>query len=178
MNAPPLRAALARNLTPVTAAPRLRALATAVPKHVLPQDQVRATAKAYYGPRTGTFEHLEPVFANAQIDTRYACQPFDWYLKPHDFGEKSALYTEHALALALGVAIKTLADAGLPRFGLLLPAHENGRAILRSFSRTLAILARRRGTLFLRDADPVVWSAVDGAVLDLWTPATPPGRMP
>jgi alkylresorcinol/alkylpyrone synthase len=113
MNAPPLRAALARNLTPVTATPRLRALATAVPKHVLPQDQVRATAKAYYGPRTGTFEHLEPVFANAQIDTRYACQPFDWYLEPHDFGEKSALYTEHALALALEVATKTLADAGL-----------------------------------------------------------------
>ena len=76
------------------------------------------------------------------------------------------------------LALESLADAGLPRFGLLLPAHENGRAILRSFSRTLAILARRRGTLFLRDADPIVWAAVDGAVLDLWTPATAPGRTP
>ncbi len=57
-----------------------------------------------------------------------------------------------------------------------VPAAAGGeRAILRSFSRTLAILARRRGTLFLRDADPIVWSAMDGEVLDLWTPAAAPG---
>ncbi|MEJ0097398.1 MAG: hypothetical protein WDM84_04950 [Bauldia sp.] len=30
-------------------------------------------------PEPGIFDHLEPVFANAQIDTRYACQPFAWY---------------------------------------------------------------------------------------------------
>ena len=55
----------------------------------------------------------------------------------------------------------------------IVPARrtESERAILRSFNRTLAILARRRGTLFLRDAEPIVWSAVDGEVLDLWTPA-------
>ena len=76
------------------------------------------------------------------------------------------------------LAAESLADAGLPRFGLLLPPHEIERALLRSFSRTLAILARRRGTLFLRDADPIVWSAVDGEVLDLWTPAAARGRTP
>ena len=69
------------------------------------------------------------------------------------------------------LATESLADAGLPRFGLFLPPHGSERAILRSFTRTLAILARRRGTLFLRDAEPIVWSAVDGEVLDLWTPA-------
>ena len=76
------------------------------------------------------------------------------------------------------LATESLADAGLPSFGLLLPPHEDGRVILRNFSRTLAILARRRGTLFLRDADPIVWAAVDGVVLDLWTLATAPRRTP
>lgn len=64
-----------------------------------------------------------------------------------------------------------LADGGLPRVGLLLPASVNERALEPSLTRTLAILARRRGTLFLRDADPIAWSAVDGDVLDLWAPA-------
>ena len=76
------------------------------------------------------------------------------------------------------LATESLADAGLPPFGMLLPPHGGERAILQSFSRTLAILARRRGTLFLRDADPIVWAAVDGVVLDLWTPVTAPGRTP
>ena len=73
------------------------------------------------------------------------------------------------------LATESLADAGLPRFGLLLPPHGSARAILPSFNRTLAILARRRGTLFLRDAEPIVWSAMFGAILDLWTPGTSSG---
>ena len=110
MNAPVT--ALAAETRTVTAA-RLLSLATAVPKHKIRQEEVRASAKAYFGAKTGIFQHLEPVFANAQIDTRYACQPFDWYLDPHDFGEKTALYTEHALALGLEVAEKALAAARL-----------------------------------------------------------------
>ncbi len=63
----------------------------------------------------------------------------------------------------------SLAAAGLPQVGLLLPAEAGERTVLRHLVRTLAILARRRGSLFLRDADPIVWSAVDGEPLDLWT---------
>ena len=110
MNAP--FTAIARDTLTATGA-RLLSLATAVPKHKILQDDVRASAKAYFGAKTGIFEHLEPVFANAQIDTRYACQPFEWYLQPHDFGEKTALYTEHAIGLGLEVAEKALAAAGL-----------------------------------------------------------------
>jgi alkylresorcinol/alkylpyrone synthase len=92
---------------------RLLSFATAVPQNKIRQDEVRASAKAYFGAKTGIFEHLEPVFANAQIDTRYACQPFDWYLDPHDFGEKTALYTERARTLGLEVAEKALTGASL-----------------------------------------------------------------
>ena len=66
-----------------------------------------------------------------------------------------------------------LAENWLPRVGLFLPPGDGERTAVRSLTRTLAILARRRGTLFLRDADPIVWSAVDGEVLDLWTPVVP-----
>ena len=53
----------------------LRSLATAVPPHRLDQDRVRAAAKAYLSTRTGLFDHLEPVFTNAEIETRYASRP-------------------------------------------------------------------------------------------------------
>jgi hypothetical protein len=64
-----------------------------------------------------------------------------------------------------------LAEAGVPSFGLLLPTHGIERRVESSLVRTIAILARRRGTVFLREADPIVWSAIDGEVLDLWVPA-------
>ena len=91
----------------------LRSLVTRVPAHVLAQDRVREQAKAYFSRRTGLFDHLEPVFANARIATRYACQPFDWYLESRDFGEKSQLYAEHATALCRAAATDALAAAGL-----------------------------------------------------------------
>ena len=103
------RAATANDL----GAPRLIALVTAVPKHILRQEYVRENAKAFFGPRSTLFEHLEPVFGNALIERRYACQPGDWYLTPHDFGEKSASYAEHATALALEIATGALDQAGL-----------------------------------------------------------------
>ncbi len=62
----------------VTGDPVLRALVTAVPPHVLEQNYVRDHAKAFFGPRSALFEHLEPVFGNALIETRYACMPPEW----------------------------------------------------------------------------------------------------
>ena len=100
-------------VAPVANQVAIRSLVTAVPDHVLPQERVRDTAKAYFGTRTGLFDYLEPVFVNARIDTRYACQPFEWYLEPHDFGEKSRLYAEHATALSRVAAERALAAAGL-----------------------------------------------------------------
>ena len=100
MNAPGLR--IDRAVAVASGDPVLRSLVTVVPEHVLPQSFVRDNAKAFFGPRSTLFEHLEPVFGNAQIERRYACQPPEWYLTPRDFGEKSAGYAEHAIALGLG----------------------------------------------------------------------------
>jgi hypothetical protein len=63
-----------------------------------------------------------------------------------------------------------LASMGLPAFGLLLPARGEPRPHERSVRITVAVLARRRGTVFLRDAEPLAPSSLDGPALDLWVP--------
>ncbi len=63
-----------------------------------------------------------------------------------------------------------LASLGLPAFGLLLPARGAPRPHERSVRITVAVLARRRGTVFLRDAEPLAPASFDGPVLDLWAP--------
>ena len=66
-----------------------------------------------------------------------------------------------------------LTGQGLPAFGLLLPARDV-RACARGVCLTIAVLARRRGTVFLRDAEPLAPASLDGPMLDLWAPAPLP----
>ena len=59
---------------------------------------------------------------------------------------------------------------GLPTFGLLRPVHgTRGRQCTALMRLAAAVLARRRGGIFLRQADPLPISSVTEA-LDLWTP--------
>ena len=162
MNAP--FTAIARDTLTATGA-RLLSLATAVPKHKILQDDVRASAKAYFGAKTDIFEHLEPVFANAQIDTRYACQPFEWYLQPHDFGEKTALYTEHAIGLGLEVAEKALVAAGLVAADIdaIVCVSSTGIMTPSLDARLMNLLPFRRDTLRL----PIFGLGCAGGVLGL-----------
>jgi alkylresorcinol/alkylpyrone synthase len=88
-------------------------LVTAVPPYKIEQAAVQASARAHFGPKTGIFDHLEPVYANARVEMRYTCRPFGWYLSPHDFEEKTAVFTEEALALARRAGEGALAAAGL-----------------------------------------------------------------
>ena len=73
-------------------------------------------------------------------------------------------------ALRADAAEVPLASLGLPAFGLLLPARGAVRQHERSVRLTLAILARRRGGVFLRDAAPLAPATLDVPVLDLWAP--------
>jgi hypothetical protein len=68
------------------------------------------------------------------------------------------------------VALRTDCIAlGLPVFGLLRPAVAARRRRRVPMRVAVAVLARRRGGVFLREADPLVPSAVTRA-FDLWTP--------
>ena len=92
---------------------RLGALATAVPDHVLNQEDVmRGAAKLFQG-SFQDFERLIPVFRNAAIGTRHSCVPIEWYLEEHSFAERNALFIENAVNLLDRAVLHCLERAGL-----------------------------------------------------------------
>lgn len=95
-------------------APRLVALATAVPDHVLRQSEVVERARLLFQGRIDDFARLLPVYGNAGIETRHSCVPLDWYGRPVGWRERNELYLQHALDLIERVARRCLDRASLP----------------------------------------------------------------
>jgi alkylresorcinol/alkylpyrone synthase len=94
--------------------PRLLALATAVPRHVIGQADVAERARRYYAEERGIdIERLMPVFANTGIEKRYSCVPIEWYYDDHGWVDRNALYLENAVALLEQAARQCLERAGL-----------------------------------------------------------------
>ena len=93
--------------------PRLAAIATAVPPHVVRQGDARAFASHLFAGLVIAHPRMLEVFDNSSIRTRHTCMPLAWFGQDHDFAEKNALYVEHALTLAHEVAGKVLDHAGL-----------------------------------------------------------------
>jgi alkylresorcinol/alkylpyrone synthase len=81
------------------ASPRILALQTAVPGHVLDQRTVMENAIGLFRDAYPDLDRLLPIYLNAAIGTRYSCVPLSWYLEPHGLKERSRLFVEHSLAL-------------------------------------------------------------------------------
>ncbi len=94
-------------------APRIASIATAVPEHVLHQEDVARDAAELFAPHIPNFSRFAPVYRNAAIETRYSSVPIEWYRQSHGFAARNALYVESAVALLDRVARQTVADAGL-----------------------------------------------------------------
>jgi alkylresorcinol/alkylpyrone synthase len=87
----------------------IASLATAVPQHKISQKEVTERAKRL-------FPHLAArgnLYSNTGIDTRYSCEPPDWYHEPLTWEERSAAFSKHAIDLLAEVALKATARAGL-----------------------------------------------------------------
>lgn len=84
-------------------------IATANPSHKMRQADVLDAAKAVFP----HFARHASLFANTGIDYRYNCMPIAWYQTPHTWGERTAVFQEHALALLEKVALEAAARAGL-----------------------------------------------------------------
>ncbi|HXS81670.1 MAG TPA: 3-oxoacyl-[acyl-carrier-protein] synthase III C-terminal domain-containing protein [Methylomirabilota bacterium] len=96
-----------------TPAPRLTAVATAVPAHAATQAEARAlVARMFHGSEAGS-ERLLAVFDHSGIERRHFCMPLDWYTHTRSFEEQNALYVEHALALGKTAAERALVRAGV-----------------------------------------------------------------
>jgi alkylresorcinol/alkylpyrone synthase len=91
----------------------LVSLATSVPPHMFLQKDVLVAAWDVLGSRFPDFERFSGIFANTGIIKRHGVKPFDWYLKPRGWPERTAAFLEGAEALFVDVAGKALADAHL-----------------------------------------------------------------
>ena len=91
--------------------PRLVAIATAVPPHVVRQEDARAFAARIFASTVRDDPRLIEVFDHARIDQRHSCVPLDWLVSGRSFAERNDLYIEHAVRLADEVARLVLARA-------------------------------------------------------------------
>lgn len=91
----------------------LMSLATASPRHELPQDEVAEVARAVFGERLPQFERLAPVFRNAGIRRRQSVMPMEWYLEPRGWPERTDAYVAGAVELFVEAAQGALDEAGL-----------------------------------------------------------------
>ncbi|GAB4393524.1 MAG: type III polyketide synthase [Kiloniellaceae bacterium] len=92
----------------------LTAVASAVPRHVLRQEDVIRRVRALFGDRRLDIERLLPAFGNAGIDTRHSCVPIEWYLTPSDWKTRNSLFIDNAVDLLQTAAEQCLQEAGLP----------------------------------------------------------------
>jgi alkylresorcinol/alkylpyrone synthase len=92
---------------------RLISIATAVPKHVVLQDDAARAARKMFGTRYDAFDRMVGVFQNAGIDKRHAVRPIEWYFEPRSWKERTAVYLEEGQALFIEAAKKALGNAHL-----------------------------------------------------------------
>ncbi len=90
----------------------LLSLATAVPPHVIEQQDAKATARRAFG-RKNLFDRLSGVFDNAAIATRHTVAPLDWYEQQHGWAERNAVYLAASEQMFQDAAAKAIAESGL-----------------------------------------------------------------
>jgi alkylresorcinol/alkylpyrone synthase len=91
----------------------LVSLATSVPPHTFLQKDVLTAAWDVFGSRFPDYDRFASIFANTGIVKRHGVKPFEWYLEPRGWPERTAAFLEGAEALFVEVAGKALANAGL-----------------------------------------------------------------
>jgi alkylresorcinol/alkylpyrone synthase len=74
---------------------------------------VAAAAWNVFGTRFPDFERFSSIFTNTGIVKRHGVKPFDWYLEPRGWPERTEAFLEGAEALFVDVTAKALASAGL-----------------------------------------------------------------
>jgi alkylresorcinol/alkylpyrone synthase len=84
-------------------------LATANPPFRLAQSEAAFRAKQL-------FPHLRkhwPLYENTGIESRYNCEPIEWYLGPHSWEERTQSFHRHAVDLLEQVTVKATEAAGV-----------------------------------------------------------------
>jgi alkylresorcinol/alkylpyrone synthase len=96
----------------MSAKSRLRAIATALPPHRLPQIEARQAVELLFA-REPEMRRLLPVFENAGVHNRRVAVPLEWLMRPHGWVERNRRFAEHAVVLGTDAATACLARAGI-----------------------------------------------------------------
>lgn len=101
-----------RNVDRMSMHSRVLAVATAVPRFELDQNDVTRRINLALGPRSREIVRLLPMFGNTGIERRYSCVPIDWYERLHDWPERNQIYLDSALDLLESATLRALERAG------------------------------------------------------------------
>jgi len=93
--------------------PRLLAVATAVPRHVVRQADARRFAETLFADMLQVDRRLIEVFENSEIESRHTSAPLEWFGERHTFAERNALYVETAVELGREAVTRALERAHL-----------------------------------------------------------------
>lgn len=91
----------------------LLSIATAVPPHVIEQQEAKILARGAFGGKKALFDRLSGVFDNAGIAKRHIVAPAEWYVSGHGWKDRNAVYLQAAESLFEDAATAAIEKAGL-----------------------------------------------------------------
>ncbi len=93
--------------------PKIWGTATAVPPHVVTQEEAVDFARSLFSRSLPETERLLGAFHNAGIQRRHLVRPPDWYATPRTFPERNEIYRTTALDLAEEAGRGAIQAAGI-----------------------------------------------------------------
>ncbi len=91
---------------------RIAGIGTALPEHVVRQDDVRNVVRTVFAAHGPHLERILQVFDHDHIHTRRFVRPISWYAEPHGFADCNEVYRTSATDLATEAATRALAASG------------------------------------------------------------------
>jgi alkylresorcinol/alkylpyrone synthase len=88
---------------------QIASVATAVPAQRVSQADIAGRAKTVFP----HLSRLESLYGNTGIESRYACEPPDWYYERHGWEARTTVFQRHALELLEEVALNATKAAGI-----------------------------------------------------------------
>jgi alkylresorcinol/alkylpyrone synthase len=87
-------------------------VATAVPEHRVPQDDVVRHASRIFRENPAAVARMTPIYGNAGVVQRFSCVPADWYEADHRWSQRNRLYVDNAVKLLATATERCLLRAG------------------------------------------------------------------
>ncbi|HWI41333.1 MAG TPA: 3-oxoacyl-[acyl-carrier-protein] synthase III C-terminal domain-containing protein [Verrucomicrobiae bacterium] len=92
--------------------PRILSVSHALPRHRYSQDEIRRAASSLFA-SLHEAPRLLRVFDNSRIESRQFMRPLEWFARPASAAERSRIYLEEGVELALQAARDCLESAGV-----------------------------------------------------------------